>query len=100
MRFELGLEKPEPRRALTSALTIALAYVAGGFIPLSPYMFSGHAAAALGYSVLVTSVALLIFGAVKGRFTGQAPLRGAIQTLVVGGVAASAAYLIARTISG
>src|ERR671919_2568132 len=46
MRFELGLEKPNPRRALVSALTIAGAYVAGGLIPLSPYILSHTATAA------------------------------------------------------
>src|SRR5688572_30974301 len=40
MRFELGLEKPNPRRAIVSALTIAGAYVGGGLIPLAPYILS------------------------------------------------------------
>lgn len=99
MRFELGLEKPNPKRALTSALTIAGAYVAGGLIPLAPYFFIPHARQALGYSASTTLVALLIFGYVKGRFTGAAPLRSAIQTVLIGGLAAAAAFLIARAIS-
>src|SRR5580704_16242931 len=70
MRFELGLEEPDPRRALRSALTIAASYIAGGMIPLSPYIFTEHAAMALEYSVAATVVALAIFGYVKGRFTG------------------------------
>src|SRR5207237_8976428 len=65
MRFELGLEEPDPKRALTSALTIAGAYMGGGFIPLAPYMFSASAPAALPFSVAVTLSALLIFGFVK-----------------------------------
>jgi len=99
MRFELGLEAPDPNRARSSALTIALAYIAGGFIPLSPYMLISTAHTALIVSVAVTLLALLIFGYVKGRFTGAAPLRSAVQTMLIGGVAAAAAFGIARFIS-
>ncbi len=99
MRFELGLEAPEPRRALQSALTIALSYVVGGFIPLSPYMLAGTASTALNISVVVTLIALLIFGYIKGRFTGTHPGRSAVQTALIGGIAAAAAFLIARAIA-
>ena len=99
MRFELGLEKPDPKRALLSALTIAGAYIAGGFIPLGPYILLPKASTALVASVAVTLLALTIFGYVKGRFTGAAPVRSAIQTVLIGGVAAGAAFLIARAIS-
>ncbi len=98
MRFELGLEKPDPKRALRSALTIAGAYVAGGMIPLAPYMMEPTVAQALPISVGVTAVALAIFGYVKGRFTGAHALRSALQTLVIGGLAAGAAFAIARAI--
>jgi vacuolar iron transporter family protein len=100
MRFELGLEKPNPRRALTSALTIAGAYVAGGLIPLAPYMFSPSTSTALSYSIVMTLIALLIFGFVKGRFTGTRPVRSALQTAFIGSVAAGAAFAIARMIGG
>jgi VIT1/CCC1 family predicted Fe2+/Mn2+ transporter len=101
MRFELGLEAPEPRRALWSALTIAGAYVAGGFIPLSPYMIVAHdAGRALGFSAAVTLVALLVFGYVKGRFTGAKPWKSAIQTVLVGGLAAAAAFALAKLLGG
>ncbi|HMA02517.1 MAG: VIT1/CCC1 transporter family protein [Gemmatimonas sp.] len=99
MRFELGLEAPDPKRALQSALTIALSYVAGGLIPLSPYLALSSTQAALKSSVLVTLVALIIFGYVKGKFTGAGPLRSAIQTTVIGSLAAAAAFGIARAIS-
>jgi vacuolar iron transporter family protein len=99
MRFELGLEKPDPRRALTSALTIALSYIVGGLIPLTPYILVPVAHTALLISVIATLIALLIFGYVKGRFTGARPIRSALQTAVIGGLAAAAAFLIARLIS-
>ncbi len=98
MRFELGLERPEPNRALTSALTIGGAYAVGGFVPLLPYMFTADAHAALPWSVAATAAALLAFGFVKGRFTSGKPLRSALQTALVGGVAAAAAFGIARLV--
>lgn len=100
MRFELGLEKPDPRRALTSALTIAGAYVAGGFIPLAPYIFSDTISTALLYSIVLTLTALVVFGFVKGHFTGTRPIRSALQTAFIGSVAAGAAFAIARMIGG
>jgi vacuolar iron transporter family protein len=99
MRFELGLEEPQRHRAHTSALTIALSYVVGGLIPLSPYLAVHSAVTALWYSVAITAVALATFGAVKGRFLGIPPFRGALQTIVTGGLAAGAAFFIARLIS-
>jgi VIT1/CCC1 family predicted Fe2+/Mn2+ transporter len=98
MRFELGLEKPDPRRALVSAATIAGAYVLGGFIPLGPYVVL-KASMALSASVGITLLALAIFGYVKGHFTGASPVRSAFQTVSIGGLAAAAAFLIARAIS-
>lgn len=99
MRFELGLEEPDPRRALRSALTIAGAYIAGGLIPLGPYMMTPSPLVALAYSVAATIVALAIFGYVKGRFTGAPPVRSSLQTTVIGGLAAAAAYSIAKLFS-
>lgn len=99
MRFELGLEKPDPKRAFISAATIAGAYIAGGFIPLGPYIVLSTASTALKVSIVITLVALAAFGYVKGRFTGAPRLRSAIQTALVGGLAAAAAFVIARAIS-
>jgi len=99
MRFELGLEEPDPRRALSSALTIAVSYVVGGLVPLSPYMITSQAVTALEYSIASTAIALAIFGYVKGRFTGAPPIRSSIQTTVIGGLAAGAAYAIAKMFS-
>ena len=99
MRFELGLEAPDPGRALRSALTIAFSYVLGGLIPLAPYMLTATARGALMPSVVLTLIALVIFGFVKGSFTGASPWRSALQTAVIGGLAAAAAFGIARAIS-
>ena len=104
MRFELGLEKPDPKRALASALTIAASYMAGGLIPLAPYIVTAYLkqtnlVTALLFSVGVTLIALLVFGFVKGHYTGTRPARSALQTALIGSVAAGAAFLIARAIS-
>jgi vacuolar iron transporter family protein len=99
MRFELGLEEPDPRRAPRSAATIAASYVGGGFIPLLPYMLVHSAKSAIWFSAAITLVALAVFGFIKGHFTGVSPVKSASQTVVIGGTAAAAAFLIARWIS-
>ena len=99
MRFELGLERPDPARALWSALTIGGAYAVGGFIPLLPYILLKQALTALVVSSVVTLVALAVFGYVKGIFSGVRPVRSAIQTVLIGSLAAGAAFLIARAIA-
>jgi vacuolar iron transporter family protein len=99
MKFELGLDEPDPRRARNSALTIGLSYVVGGLIPLSPYFWVHTPAQALQISIAVTLVALFVFGYVKGQLTIARPWRSAFQTLFVGGAAGSAAFAIARWIA-
>ncbi|HEX9079100.1 MAG TPA: VIT1/CCC1 transporter family protein [Desulfuromonadaceae bacterium] len=98
MRFELGLEEPDPLRARNSALTIALSYVAGGLVPLAPYFFISSVPQALLGSVGITLLALFAFGYVKGRFTTDRPGRSAWQTVLVGSLAAAAAFGIAKLV--
>jgi VIT1/CCC1 family predicted Fe2+/Mn2+ transporter len=95
MRFELGLERPDPRRAPISALTIAISYVIGGLIPLTPYILGLELHRALIFSVAFTGFALAVFGAVKGRLTGINMAKSALQTMLVGGLAAGAAFYLA-----
>ena len=98
MRYELGLEEPDPKRARNSAVTIAVSYILGGMVPLAPYMLNRELYRALGWSVAVTLVALFIFGYVKGKLTGISPWRGGFQTVVIGGLASAAAFGLARLI--
>jgi vacuolar iron transporter family protein len=100
MRFELGLEPPDPKRAVRSATTIAGAYIAGGLIPLAPYMLMASAGSALLVSIVATIVALAVFGAVKGHYTGMSLGSSALRTALIGGLAAAAAFGIARLVSG
>jgi vacuolar iron transporter family protein len=100
MRFELGLEKPVPGRDLRSAVAIGGSYVVGGLVPLIPYMLIPETRPAFAVSAVVTLLALILFGYFKGRFTGVQPLRAVVQTVVVGGIAAAAAFGLARLASG
>jgi VIT1/CCC1 family predicted Fe2+/Mn2+ transporter len=100
MKFELGLEKPDPKRAWQSGGTIGGAYILGGLVPLLPYILFNDLQAALLWSVVVTVTALFVFGYVKGHFTGTKPLKSAFQTCLIGSVAAAAAFAIARLIGG
>jgi VIT1/CCC1 family predicted Fe2+/Mn2+ transporter len=96
MRFELGLEEPDPKRAPISAGTIAVSYFVGGMIPLTPYIMLSSISEAFAYSVGFTGLALLLFGGIKGYFTGISRAKSAAQTLLVGGLAAGAAYALAH----
>lgn len=98
MRFELGLEKPSDSRAWISALTIGGAYIVGGLIPLTPYIAFDTIPVALPYSVVGTLAALFVFGFIKGHFTGAHKIKSAFETLFIGGLAAAAAYYIAKWI--
>ena len=98
MRFELGLEKPDPKRALRSAVTIAGAYIVGGLIPLTPYILIPDAQNALLTSVGCTIAALAVFGAIKGHYTGMPAFPSALRTALIGGLAAAAAFGIARLV--
>ena len=96
MRYELGLEEPDPKRAVSSAGTIAASYIGGGFIPLAPYFLLSNVETGLVASTAVTITALFIFGCIKARFTGIPMWRGGLQTTMIGGLAAAAAFSIAR----
>lgn len=99
MKFELGLEEPEPKRAMKSSLTIGASYIIGGMVPLVPYLLMKSPSAALTVSAIVTILALFVFGWVKGKFTGTYRFKSAWQTTLVGGLAAAVAFAVAKLIS-
>jgi VIT1/CCC1 family predicted Fe2+/Mn2+ transporter len=96
MKYELGLDKPDPKRATKSALNIGLSYIAGGIIPLSPYFFIDNSHEALKYSVIATLICLFIFGFFKSRITGINPWWGALRVTLIGAMAAAAAFGVAK----
>jgi len=98
MKFELGLEKPQLNRARNSAITIALSYIAGGFIPLSPYFFAASSQSGLVISIAITLISLFVFGFIKSKVIGQSPFKGAFKTMLIGTLAAGAAFIIAKSI--
>ncbi|MEI6412101.1 MAG: VIT1/CCC1 transporter family protein [Bacteroidota bacterium] len=100
MRFELGLEKPNPKRATNSAATIGISYIIGGIIPLLPYYFTATPSEGLVYSAGVTLICLFIFGYFKSKVTGQPVITGALKVMMIGALAAGAAFMIARLVDG
>jgi predicted membrane protein (TIGR00267 family) len=96
MKYELGLEEPDAKRARKSAMNIGLSYIAGGLVPLSPYFFFSQPIHALEWSCLITVLCLFIFGFFKAKITGQNPWTGAIRVMLIGSVAAAAAFFIAK----
>ena len=99
MRFELGLEEPAAGQATRSAATIAAAYVAGGLLPLLPYMVLTGSRSALQWSTATTLAALAVFGGIKGHLVGTGAVRSMLQTVAIGGAAAAVAYGLARVLS-
>ncbi len=100
MKYELGLEEPDPKQAFKSAFTIAGAYAVGGLIPLSAYFLTATPHEGLLWSGLITLVCLLVFGYFKSRMTGQAPVAGAFKMAATGAAAAAAAFYVARLVQG
>ena len=100
MKYELGLDKPDPRRAVKSGLNIGLSYAVGGLVPLSPYFFSNTPLDALKYSAIVTLICLFVFGWLKSKFTGINPLAGALRVTIIGALAAGAAFFVASLFEG
>ncbi len=96
MKYELGLDKPDPKRATKSALNIGISYIVGGIIPLTPYFFLDDQLTALKYSAVATLICLFIFGYLKSKATGVNPLAGALRVTIIGAVAAAAAFGVAR----
>jgi VIT1/CCC1 family predicted Fe2+/Mn2+ transporter len=100
MKYELGLEEPDPKRARKSAFNIGASYIVGGMIPLSPYFFVEDGITGLKYSAIVTLACLFVFGFFKSKLTGTPPLKGALKVAVIGALAAGCAFGIAKLIEG
>lgn len=95
MRYELGLEKPDAKRARKSAINIAISYIVGGLIPLMGYVFTSNPLNGLRDSAIITIICLIVFGYYKSKLTGQKPFAGALKTTVIGVLAAATAFGIA-----
>jgi VIT1/CCC1 family predicted Fe2+/Mn2+ transporter len=100
MKYELGLEKPDPKRAGKSAFNIGFSYIVGGLIPLSPYFFASNGIQGLKISTMITLICLFVFGYFKSKFTGVNKLGGALRVMMIGAIAAGCAFAIARLIQG
>ena len=100
MKYELGLEKPDPKRATKSAMNIGVSYIVGGLVPLSPYFFVNSPLEGLKLSAIVTLVCLFVFGFFKSRLTGINPWWGALRVMLIGAIAAGAAFGVAKLFEG
>lgn len=100
MKYELGLEKPDPKRAGKSAFNIGASYIVGGMVPLSPYFFIHTSITALQVSAGVTLLCLFVFGWFKSKMTGVPPFKGAIRVMLIGAFAAAAAFALAKLLEG
>jgi len=100
MKYELGLEKPDPRRATKSAFNIGVSYIVGGLIPLSPYFFVSNGIEGLKISAVITLICLFVFGYFKSKFTGVNRIGGAFRVMMIGAIAAGCAFAIAKLIQG
>ncbi|MEO6613507.1 MAG: VIT1/CCC1 transporter family protein [Chitinophagaceae bacterium] len=100
MKYELGLEKPDPKRATKSALNIGISYIVGGLVPLGPYFFVSTPLEGLKISVIVTLLCLFIFGFFKSRLTGVNQWSGALRVMLIGAIAAGAAFAVAKLFGG
>lgn len=95
MKYELGLEEPNPNRARNSALTIGISYFIGGLLPLTAYFITSTPHEGLLVSILITTTCLFVFGYFKSKITGQPPVKGALKVTAIGLIAAAAAYFVA-----
>lgn len=100
MKHELGLDKPDPKRAGRSAFNIGFSYVIGGMVPLAPYFFISDSIEALKISAVVTLICLFVFGFFKSKITGVNPWMGGLKVMFIGALAAAAAFGIAKLIEG
>ena len=102
MNFKLKLEEPDPSRALISAGVMGMSYFLGGIIPMIPYFAVKNVNTALFISITITIIILLVFGYTKSIITGtgqKSAVISALQTLVVGALAAGASYGIVRGVN-
>ena len=100
MKHELGLDKPDEKRARKSAFNIGLSYIVGGMVPLAPYFFLEDTLEGLKISAIITLIALFVFGYFKAKMTGIFPVLGGLKVMLIGAIAAGAAFGIAKLIQG
>jgi VIT1/CCC1 family predicted Fe2+/Mn2+ transporter len=95
MREELGYGS-NAGNEYRAALATLVAFLTIGFLPLMVYVYDlaapGDVKEPFAWSAVMTGVAFFAVGAMKSRFVGQSWLRSGIETLAVGGLAATLAY--------
>lgn len=110
MKYHFDVMEPPGSRPYISGITLAIAYLLGGFIPLLPYFAVGRDEVLTGlyWSIGTMAFVMLTFGYIKtgvvrgwqGRDNVIAGFKGALQMLVIGGIAAGAAIGLVKAING
>jgi VIT1/CCC1 family predicted Fe2+/Mn2+ transporter len=100
MREELGLIEGRTR-PIDTAITTFVAFNLVGLIPLLPFIVMFVAGFAIiasfdafTYSIILTGAAFFLIGGVKGRMVQKPLIRSGLSTLVIGGIAASVAFVV------
>jgi len=93
MKEELGLSPEEFAHPVRDAFVVGIAAIVGSVIPLIPYLFV-PLGVALWMTLTISTLALFVSGAIKGKYTGINPFKSAVEMAVVGMTAAIAGYLI------
>ena len=92
-----NIPSPEENKTrIERASRVALSYAVGGIVPLIPFLFMRSVGSAFLISAIITGIAFLFLGYAKGKYMGLNPVENAIRTLLVGGIAAISAFMIAR----
>lgn len=93
------------RRDATKAATMTLvAFIAIGAVPLVPFVFEAVGAIgpnpAFAVSTAATALAFFVIGATKSRFVDESWIKGGLDTLLVGGIAAVLAFFVGLLLKG
>lgn len=94
---ELGLQIDPDTVRIPEALTMGVSYIIGSIFPLIAYFFL-PIPVALPVSLVLTVLALVIVGIIKGRLANINLVRSALEVVVVGTASALGGYLLGNVI--
>ena len=94
---ELGISMDITSNPMKDALTMACAFILAAMVPIFPYFFLDRATA-IPVSIGVALIGLFALGFGKGRLVQKSPIFQGMEILVIGCVAAGAAFLIGQIV--
>ncbi len=93
MGEELGLVEIKREKILSSSLLVGLSAIVGSLIPLLPFFFF-PISSSIGFSLILSILALLVLGAYKAKETVGRPLKSGVEMAAIGTVSALTGYLV------